>query len=66
MDPNITKTIHDAFKKTLDDPAVIAAFDKYDQTTIYMDTPTYTKFARDSFAAEKVTIERLGLANKGG
>jgi tripartite-type tricarboxylate transporter receptor subunit TctC len=66
MDPNITKTIHDAFKKTLDDPAVIAAFDKYDQTTIYMDTPTYTKFARDSFVAEKSTIERLGLANKGG
>ena len=65
MDPALTRTLHDAFKKTLDDPAVIATFDKFDQTVIYMNTETYTKFARDSFIAEKATIERLGLANKG-
>jgi len=29
-----------------------------------MNTETYTKFARDSFLAEKLTIERLGLAAK--
>ncbi len=66
MDPALVKTIQDAFKKTLDDPAVIANFEKYDQSVIYMDTPTYTKFARDSFASEKIIIEKLGLANKGG
>ncbi len=66
MDPALVKTIQDAFKKTLDDPAVIANFEKYDQSVIYMDTPTYTKFARDSFASEKLIIEKLGLANKGG
>ena len=65
MDPALTRTLHDAFKKTLDDPAVIATFDKFDQTVIYMNTETYTKFARDSFAAEKVLIEKLGLAGKG-
>ena len=65
MDPGLTRTLHDAFKRTLDDPAVMAAFDKYDQTVIYMNTEQYTRFARDSFAAEKATIERLGLANKG-
>jgi tripartite-type tricarboxylate transporter receptor subunit TctC len=61
MDPAVTKTLHDAFRKTLDDPAVIATFDKYDQTVIYMDTETYTKWARETFAAERATIERLGL-----
>jgi len=66
MDPALVKTIQDAFKKTLDDPAVIANFEKYDQSVIYKDTPTYTKFARDSFASEKRIIEKLGLANKGG
>lgn len=65
MDPAITRTLHDAFKKAIEDPAVLAVFEKYDQSVIYMNTETYTKFARDSFAAEKATIERLGLANKG-
>ena len=65
MDPAVTARLHDAFKKTLDDPAVLATFDKYDQSVIYMNTDTYTKFARDSYAAEKATIERLGMAGKG-
>jgi tripartite-type tricarboxylate transporter receptor subunit TctC len=65
MDPAIVRTLHDAFKKTLEDPAVLASLDKYDQSVIYMNTEAYTKFARDSFVAEKATIERLGLANKG-
>ncbi len=65
MDPAVTARLHDAFKKTLDDPAVLAVFDKYDQSVIYMNTDTYTKFARDSYAAEKATIERLGMAGKG-
>jgi tripartite-type tricarboxylate transporter receptor subunit TctC len=66
MDPAITRTLHDAFKKTLDDPAVLATFDKFDQTVIYMGTEAYTKFARESFAAEKATIERLGMATGKG
>ena len=65
MDPAVVKLLHDAFRKTLDDPVVIATLDKFDQPTIYMDTATYTKYARESFQAEKATIERLGLANKG-
>jgi len=65
MDPAITRTLHDAFKKTLEDPAVLSIFDKFDQTVIYMGTDEYTRFARESFTAEKATIERLGMANKG-
>ena len=61
MDPAVVKTLHDAFKKTLDDPAVISTFDKFDQTVIYLDTEAYTKWAREMFATERATIERLGL-----
>lgn len=64
MDPKVVKIIHDTFKKTLDDPAVLAVFKQYDQPVIYMNTADYTKFAKDSFYAEKKTIERLGMANK--
>ena len=64
MDPAVSRILHDAFKKSLEDPAVMATFDKYDQTVIYMNTETYTRFARDSFAAERALIERLGLLAK--
>jgi len=62
MDPKVVKILHDAFKKTLDDPAVQKIFSQYDQPVIYMDTAQYTKFARDTFFAEKKMIEKLGLA----
>ncbi len=65
MDPAVVRVLHDAFKKTLDDPAVLAAFDKYDQTVIYMNTDEYTRFARESFNAEKATIEQTGAGGKG-
>ena len=65
MDPAVVKTLHDAFKKTLEDPAVIATFDKFDQSVIYMDTDAYTKWARETYEAEKATIQRLGMAKTG-
>ena len=65
MDTAVVQTIHDAFRKTLDDPTVRASFDRYDQTVIYMNTADYTRFARETFEAERATIERLGLARKG-
>lgn len=64
MDPAVVRTLHDAFRKTLEDPAVLATFDKYDQTIVYMNTETYTKWARETYAAERATMERLGLTQK--
>ena len=65
MDPAVVRTLHDAFKKVLDDPAVLGVLDKYDQPVIYLDTAAYTRFAQETFTAEKATIERLGMAGKG-
>ena len=64
MDPAVVKTLHDAFRKTLDDPAVQAVLDKYDQSAIYLDTAAYTKYAKETFESEKSLIDRLGLATK--
>jgi tripartite-type tricarboxylate transporter receptor subunit TctC len=64
MDPAVTRRLHDAFRKTLEDPAVLASFEKYDQSVIYMNTEDYTKFARETYEKEKVIIEKLGLALK--
>lgn len=64
MDPALVKRLQDAFKKTVEDPAVVAMLDKFDQPIIYMDSARYTQFAKETFEAEKKTIERLGLGQK--
>jgi tripartite-type tricarboxylate transporter receptor subunit TctC len=64
MDPALTLKLHDAFKKTLEDPAVLAIFEKYDQSVLYMNTADYTKFAQVNYLKEKAVIEKLGLALK--
>lgn len=64
LDAAVTRRLHDAFRKTLEDPAVLATFEKYDQSVIYMGTAEYDKFIREQFDKEKVLIERLGLAQK--
>ena len=62
MDPAITRKLHDTFKATLEDPKVLASFEKYDQSVIYMNTEDYTKYVRETFPKEKKLIEQLGLA----
>jgi tripartite-type tricarboxylate transporter receptor subunit TctC len=64
MDTAVVKALHDAFRKVIEDPAVLGVLDKYDMPVIYMDTAQYTKFAMDTFNQEKATIERLGMAAK--
>lgn len=64
MDPAVVKVLHDAFRKTLEDPAVQATLDKFFMPTVYMGTADYTAYAERTFKAEKATIERLGLAKK--
>jgi tripartite-type tricarboxylate transporter receptor subunit TctC len=64
MDPTVVKILHDALKKTLDDPKVLEALDKAYQPIIYMNTADYTAYAARTFAAERKTIERLGLLAK--
>jgi len=61
MEPAVIKRLHDAFKATLDDPKVLQVLDRYDQPVIYLDSEGYAKFARDTYASEKATIDRLGL-----
>ena len=64
MDPAVVRTLHDAFKKTLDDPKVQETLDRFYQPVIYLNTADYSAYAERTFAAEKATVERLGLAKK--
>ena len=46
MDPAVVRTLHDAFKKALEDPKVMALIDRFDQPVVYMSAEDYTKFAQ--------------------
>ena len=65
MEAAVVRKLHDTFKKTLEDPQVLATFDKYDQSVIYMSTEDYARFAREQFQKEKALIEKLGLSRQG-
>ena len=64
MDPKVVKILHDAFRKAMDDPKVLAMLEKFDQPLIYMNGEDYANFAKKTMQDEKPLIERLGLAVK--
>jgi tripartite-type tricarboxylate transporter receptor subunit TctC len=64
MDPKVVARIHDAFKKALEDPHVLAAFDKFEMVPNYMNSADYTKFVQDFMVSEKKALTDIGLAKK--
>jgi tripartite-type tricarboxylate transporter receptor subunit TctC len=64
MDPKVVQILHDAFKKGAEDPIHLAALEKYDQDLWYRSSEDYAKYARETFAAEKATMERLKARSK--
>jgi len=57
----IVRTLHDAFKSALFDPMHLAEMAKFEQEPAYLNSEDYGRAMREAFAAEKRTVERLGL-----
>jgi len=64
MDPAVVKTLHDAFKKAMDDPKHVELLAQLNQEPWYRNGGDYRSWAVATFAKEKALIERLGLAAK--
>jgi len=64
MDPAVVKTLHDAFRKAMDDPKHIEMLEQLNQEVWYRSGDDYAAWARETFARDKALIERLGLAGK--
>lgn len=64
MDPAVVKQLHDAFKKTLDDPEHLKTLDQLDQVYWYRSSEDYAKWGAATYKAERALIERLGLLAK--
>jgi tripartite-type tricarboxylate transporter receptor subunit TctC len=64
MDRQVMRTLHDAFRKTLDDPEHLKTLAQLDQVYWYKSSEDYARWAAETFAAERATIERVGLLGK--
>ncbi len=64
MEARIVRTLHDAFKKALDDPEHLKVLDQLDQEPWYRSSEDYAKYARETLKGERALIERLGLLAK--
>ena len=61
MDPAVVKTLHDAFRRAMDDPNYLKTLERYDQPTKYMTGAEYTAYAKTQFEQDRVMMEKLGL-----
>jgi len=64
LPPAIQKTLHDAFRKALDDPEHLKVLAQLDQVYWYKSSEEYAAWAAETFKAERATIERVGLLMK--
>ncbi len=61
----VVQTLHDAFKAAMHEPAHVAELEKYDQELAYLGPLDYARVMRETYAAERQTVDRLGLARGG-
>jgi tripartite-type tricarboxylate transporter receptor subunit TctC len=62
LPPSVVQALHDAFKAAMHEPAHLAELARYDQELAYLDPTAYGRAMREAFAAERINVERLGLA----
>jgi tripartite-type tricarboxylate transporter receptor subunit TctC len=64
MPREVVKVLHDAFKKSLDDPEYHKMLAQLDQPAWYQSSEDYARWAVQMLRAERATIERVGLLLK--
>lgn len=61
MAPEVVKTLHDAFKSAMEDPAIDALLEKFVQVRWYQSSADYRGWAEKYFVDIKPTLVRAGL-----
>lgn len=62
----VVRVLHDAFRAAMQEPAHLAELARYDQELVYLSPEDYGRAMRQAFEQERRTVERLGLARRGG
>ena len=58
MPKDFLKILHDAFKKSLDDPIFLSVMDKYEMPVMYQNTVDFTKYWADSYIEAGEHVKR--------
>ncbi len=61
MSESVVRVLSEALHRAALDPIHTAALTKQDQALLYMDAPTYTRFAIQQIEHERALVRRLGL-----
>jgi len=62
MDPKLTKLLHDAFNRALDDPEYDKLLTRFEMVDLYKSSEDYAEWAVDQFRFQRALIERtIGL-----
>ena len=64
MSRDTVRVLHDAFRKSLDDPDYLKVLAQLDQPAWYKSGEEYQRWAAETFKAERAVIERVGLLAK--
>jgi tripartite-type tricarboxylate transporter receptor subunit TctC len=64
MDPKVVAKLHDAFKKAIEEPALLETLAKYDMVANYKSTDDYRKFISEVIESERKVVDSLGLGKK--
>ncbi|MDQ8728384.1 tripartite tricarboxylate transporter substrate binding protein [Bradyrhizobium sp. LHD-71] len=64
MDPKVVVKLHDAFKKAIEDPAVIETLDRFEMVPNYKNSADYKLAVDEQIKLESALLERIGLLKK--
>ncbi len=62
----MVKIIHDAFKKSMEDPAFEKIMARYEAEPIYRNSEDFKNFMKEMYAEDKMFVEKFGLREKLG
>jgi tripartite-type tricarboxylate transporter receptor subunit TctC len=61
MDPKLTKTLHDAFRKAMSDPVFLAALEPLGLEPRYLGSDEYRRYMHGRIPHERAVVERFNL-----
>ena len=64
MDPKVVAKIHDAFKKALDEEAVVETLNRFEMVPNYKGTADYAASVQEQVKMEEALLKRIGMERK--
>src|SRR5262249_15049934 len=61
MDPHVVKTLHDAFRKGMQEPSFAETLKQLDQDPFYLDGEAFREFAIKRMNENKLIVQAFGL-----